>query len=152
MFRAPDGTFDYGAIYNLNAASETGSKMVMSTAINKHVWYGALSTFNTKIGQDIDFYGGLDLRYYKGTHTNVLTDLYGGKFFIDNTSLRPALSNTDWKTKKLGVGDVVYRDYDGFVASEGVFGQAEYNKDGLSSFISLSASKHIKLALRSFLL
>ncbi|MDD4990698.1 MAG: TonB-dependent receptor [Paludibacter sp.] len=140
MFRAADGTFDYGAIYKLNAASETGSKMVMSTAINKHVWYGALSTFNTKIGQDIDFYGGLDLRYYKGTHTNVLTDLYGGKFFIDNTSLRPSLSNSDWKTKKLGVGDVVYRDYDGFVASEGVFGQAEYNKDGLSSFISLSAS------------
>jgi len=140
MFRAADGTFDYGAIYKLNATSETGSKMVMSTAINKHVWYGALSTFNTKIAQNIDFYGGLDLRYYKGTHTNVLTDLYGGKFFIDNTSLRPSLSNTDWKTKKLGVGDVVYRDYDGFVASEGVFGQAEYNKDGLSSFISLSAS------------
>jgi len=140
LFRAPDGTFDYGAIYKLNAASETGSKMIMSDAVNKHIWVGALSTYTTKIGQNIDVYGGLDLRYYKGTHTNVITDLYGGNFFIDATSLRPLLSNTSWQTKKLGVGDVVYRDYDGFVASEGLFGQAEYNKNGLSAFVSLSGS------------
>jgi outer membrane cobalamin receptor len=140
IFRSADGTFDYGAIYNLNKTSETGSKMVMSTAINKHLWIGALSTYNTKIGQDIDVSGGVDLRYYKGTHTNEITDLYGGNFFIDATSLRPNLSNTDWKTKKLAVGDVVYRDYDGYVASEGVFGQAEYNKNGLSAFVSFSGS------------
>jgi len=140
LFRSADGTFDYGSIYTLNKASEVGSRMVMSTSINKHIWYGTLSTYNTKIGEYIDLYGGLDLRYYKGIHTNVITDLYGGNFFIDNTSLRPLLSNTDWKTRKLGVGDVVYRDYDGFVASEGLFGQAEYNKDRLSAFISLSGS------------
>ncbi|MEI8087697.1 MAG: TonB-dependent receptor, partial [Paludibacter sp.] len=137
MFRSADGTFDYGAIYTLNKPKEgvpyNGSSMVMSNAINKHVWVGALSTFNTKLTQDIDFYGGLDLRYYKGTHTNVLTDLYGGSFFIDKTSLPNS-------TKKLVVGDIVYRDYDSYVASEGLFGQAEYNKNGLSAFVSLSAS------------
>ena len=140
LFRAADGTFDYGAIYTLNKASDTGSKMIMSNAINQHVWVGGLSTYNTKIGQDIDFYGGLDLRYYKGTHTNVITDLYGGNFFVDATSSRPLLSNTNWMTKKLGVGDIVYRDYDGYIASQGLFGQAEYNKDKLSAFISLSGS------------
>jgi outer membrane cobalamin receptor len=140
IFRAPDGTFDYGAIYAINKASDNGSKMVMSKSLNQHKWVGALSTFTTKIGKSIDFYGGIDLRYYKGVHTNVLTDLYGGKFFIDATSLRPNLSSTDWKTKKLGVGDIVYRDYDGFVFSQGVFMQAEYNKDALSTFISLSGS------------
>jgi len=139
-FRAPDGTFDYGAIYALNQSSETGSRMVMSNSINQHRWYGALSTFTTKIGSSIDFYGGIDLRYYKGTHTNVITDLYGGKFFIDATSLRPNLSSTAWKTNKLGVGDIVYRDYDGFVFSQGVFMQAEYNKDKLSTFVSFSGS------------
>ena len=112
----------------------------MSDAVNKHIWVGALSTYTTKIAQDIDFYGGLDLRYYKGTHTNVITDLYGGDFFIDATSVRPLVTNMAYKTQKLGVGDIVYRDYDGFVASEGVFGQAEYNKNGLSAFISGSAS------------
>ncbi len=142
LFRAADGTFDYGAIYKLNTdpTNPNGSKMIMSTAVNKHVWVGALSTYTTKVGQNIDFYGGLDLRYYKGTHTNNITDLYGGKFFIDATSSRPLLSNTDWQTKKLQVGDVVYRDYDGFIASQGLFGQAEYNKGGLSAFVSISGS------------
>jgi outer membrane cobalamin receptor len=140
-FRAEDGTYDYGAIYALNLDPENinGSKLVMSNSINRHLWYGALSTFNTKIGQNIDFYGGLDLRYYKGIHTNEIVDLYGGEFFIDKTT-RPTMTNTDWQTRKLGVGDVVYRDYDGFVLSEGVFGQAEYNKDKLSAFASLSLS------------
>jgi len=141
-FRAADGTFDYGAIYKLNTdpANTNGSKMIMSTAINQHVWVGGLSTYTTKIGQDIDIYGGLDLRYYKGTHTNQITDLYGGSFFIDATSIRPQLTDQSWMTKKLKVGDVVYRDYDGFVANQGLFAQAEYNKDGLSAFISLSGS------------
>jgi len=141
-FRSADGTFDYGAIYKLNTdpTNTNGSKMVMSTAINQHVWTGLLSTYTTKIGQDIDIYGGLDLRYYKGTHTNKITDLYGGDFFIDATSLRPLLTDQSWKTKKLNVGDIVYRDYDGFVENQGLFGQAEYNKNGLSAFISLSGS------------
>ena len=135
-FRNADGTYNYSSIYDLNKPSisnPNGSKMVMSTAINKHVWIGALSTYTTKIDQNIDFYGGVDLRYYKGTHTNVITDLYGGKFFVDVTSIPTS-------TKQLGVGDVVYRDYDGFIASQGLFGQAEYNKDKLSSFISVSVS------------
>ncbi|HEY9170468.1 MAG TPA: TonB-dependent receptor [Lutibacter sp.] len=138
-FRDADGTFDYAGIYDLNQASENGSLMVMSKSINQHKWYGALSTYSTKIGNEIDFYGGLDLRYYKGVHTNEITDLYGGAFFIDTTD-RPLLSSDAWKTKKLGVGDVVYRDYDGIVFSQGVFMQGEYNKGDLSSFISLSGS------------
>ena len=139
-FRSLDGTFDYGGIYAYNKASQTGSKMVMSKSVNQHKWYGILSTFTTKIRNKIDFYGGIDLRYYKGTHTNVLTDLYGGSYFIDATSSRPLLADQSWKTKKLGVGDIVYRDYDGFVFSQGLFMQAEYNKDALSTFISLSGS------------
>lgn len=138
-FRALDGTFDYGAIFALNRTSLQGSKMVMSKSVNQHKWYGALSTFNTKISNTIDFYGGLDLRYYKGVHTNEIVDLYGGNFFIDQTA-RPLLADQSYMTRKLGVGDVVYRDYDGFVLNQGVFMQAEYNKDKLSTFISLSGS------------
>ena len=144
IFRNLDGTFNYGAIYELNKPTNentTGSKMVMSNSINRHIWYGALSTFNTKINENIDFYGGLDLRYYKGVHTNEISDLYGGSFFLDTSSERPLHpDNALLKIKKLKVGDVVYRDYDGFVFSQGVFGQAEYNKDALSTFLSLSAS------------
>jgi hypothetical protein len=139
-FRTLDGTFDYGAIYALNKASETGSLMAMSQSVNQHRWYGLLSTYTTKITENISFFGGLDFRYYKGIHTNELVDLYGGNFFIDATSNRALLTSTDWKTQKLSVGDMVYRDFDGFVRNEGIYMQAEYNKDALSAFVSLSGS------------
>lgn len=137
-FRSEDGTFDYGAIYDYNTDSTNtnGAKMIMSSSVNKHFWYGAISTYNTRFGKYIDFYGGVDLRYYKGVHTNVITDLYGSDFYIDTYTR----GNGESATKKLTVGDVVYRDYDGYVANEGLFAQAEYNKDALSSFISLSGS------------
>jgi len=140
-FRAEDGTFDYGAIYALNQASTTGSQMVMSKSVNAHKWFGLLSTFSTKIADQVDFYGGVDLRYYKGTHTNEITDLYGGQFYYD-TYTRPFRTDQSYRNKPLKVGDVVYRDYDGYVMSEGVFAQAEYNKiENLSTFISGSVSR-----------
>lgn len=74
-FREVDGTFAYDEVEAMNAASTTGSKMIMSKAMNNHTWYGLLSTYTTKFGENFDFYGGIDLRYYKGLHQNVITDL-----------------------------------------------------------------------------
>ena len=105
-----------------------------------------MSTYTTKFGDYIDFYGGIDFRYYKGTHTNELSDLYGGKYFLDESrekvkAVNNALAGTpEYVKKKLQVGDVVYRDYDGYAMSEGVFAQAEYNKDKLSAFLAGSIS------------
>ena len=44
--------------------------------------------------------------------------------------------NPAWVNQKLGVGDVIRRDYDGFVMYEGGFAQLEYNKDAVSAFVS----------------
>ena len=145
-FRNSDGTFAYDQIYDMNEASDNGSMMAMSKSINEHNWYGLLSTYTTKFGDYIDFYGGIDFRYYKGTHTNELSDLYGGKYFLDESrekvkAVNNALAGTpEYVKKKLQVGDVVYRDYDGYAMSEGVFAQAEYNKDKLRAFLAGSIS------------
>lgn len=140
-FRSDDGTFDYGTIYDLNRSTNDvlGSMMVMSKNVNQHRWYGLLSTYTTKLTDEIEFFGGVDFRYYKGIHINEITDLYGGNYFIDQTA-RPMRTDQSFLTNKLQVGDVVYRDYDGFVRNEGLYMQAEYNRDALSSFISLSGS------------
>jgi hypothetical protein len=140
-FRDLDGTFDYGTVYELNQSTNDvlGSMMVMSKSVNQHRWYGLLSTYTTKLTDEIEFFGGVDFRYYKGIHINEIVDLYGGNYFIDQTA-RPMRTDQSFLTNKLQVGDVVYRDYDGFVRNEGLFMQAEYNRDALSSFISLSGS------------
>lgn len=145
-FRKPDGTFAYDEVYDYNKASQNGSYMAMSKSINKHNWYGLLSTYNTKIKEVFDFFGGIDLRYYKGIHTNELVDLYGGEYFLDENrrNISPALNsnaaNPMFATQKLGVGDVIYRDYDGNVVQGGGFAQIEYNTDKLSAFVSGSLS------------
>lgn len=142
-FREADGTFAYDEVEALNETSTTGSKMIMGKSMNNHMWYGLLSTYTTKFGENFDFYGGIDLRYYKGLHQNVIVDLFGGDYFIDAENRgkilaenNPAAADPNFKNQKLGVGDVYYRDYDGFVMSEGAFAQLEYNRDKLSAFVS----------------
>lgn len=148
QFRRPDGTFDYDAVETMNAESTNGSKMVMSKMMNNHLWYGLLSTYTTKFGENFDFYGGIDFRYYKGLHQDILTDLFGGTYFIDSYNRKNVTAennptvggNSAYINQKLNVGDVLRRDYDGFVMYEGVFAQLEYNQDKLSAFISGGAS------------
>ncbi|MDR1004355.1 MAG: carboxypeptidase-like regulatory domain-containing protein [Prevotellaceae bacterium] len=145
-YRNLDGTFAYDQIQEMNAESTTGSKMVMSKNKNDHIWYGLLSTYTTKLGEYFDVFGGVDLRYYKGLHTNEIIDLYDGKYFIDSNRAAVKAENyagagtNEFKNKKLQVGDIIYRDYDGFVMSEGVFGQVEYNRSKLSAFVSFAGS------------
>ncbi len=146
-FRNADGTFDYAGVYALNQASTTGSLMAMSKSVNDHIWVGGLSTYTTKLNKNLDFYAGLDLRYYRGTHTNELIDLYGGAYYIDSSredvdpSLNSAAANGTFASEKLQVGDVVYRGYDGFVLQEGLFSQLEYSDNQLSAFVSASLSQ-----------
>ena len=145
-FRRADGSFDYGAVQKLNQESEYGSKLVMAESMNKHNWFGLVSTYTNRFFDCLDVYGGVDLRYYKGMHTTVISDLFGGDYFIDSSRGNVKAENNKkaadpmWKYEKLGVGDVVYRNYDGHVLQEGLFGQAEYNKDSWSAFVSASVS------------
>ena len=81
--------------------------------------------------------------YYKGLHKNVITDLFGGQYYVDSYNRKSVLAEnsvnggvTSWVNQKLGVGDVIRRDYDGFVMYEGGFAQLEYNKDKVSAFVS----------------
>ena len=146
-FRNADGTFAYDQMEELNEQSANGSLYAMSISKNYHNWYGLVSTYTTKFGEYVDFYGGVDFRYYKGTHTNEISDLFGGKFFIDYDSRKnvkvannAAAADPNFVHQKLTIGDVVYRDYDGYTVSEGAFAQAEYKKDKLSAFLSGSLS------------
>ncbi|MBO4954988.1 MAG: carboxypeptidase-like regulatory domain-containing protein [Muribaculaceae bacterium] len=139
QFRSPEGWVDYGKIEEMNAASTTGSNMVVGKQNNAHSTFGLISSykkiFNFKNGDRIDFTGGLDIRYYVGHHQTKIADLFGGEYYIDNTNRSKVQAfnnaehnrdNFDWVYEKLHVGDVVDRDYDGFVAQEGAYAQGEY--------------------------
>jgi len=140
--RTVNGYRDYAAIQEANAANSAGSQTAIGTSNNNHQWFGAISTYTTKFGSNIDFYGGVDLRYYIGTHNKKVEDLLGGSFFIDPTreDVTWQAGNDDYIYEKLDVGDKVTRDYDGHVLWAGTFAQAEYNKNDLSVSVSGAVS------------
>lgn len=148
LFRNPDGTFGYNLIQLMNRASTTGSNMVMSESNNSHNWFGLISTYQNKFLDDkLNFLAGIDMRYYVGFHNNKITDLYDGEYFMDDGSRKnvkvennAAAADPNWKYQKLGVGDVVYRDYEGRTTQEGVYAQAEYTTLGKKLNIVLSGS------------
>lgn len=133
LFRNPDGTFAYDEIQMMNIQSTTGSNMVMSQSNNSHNWYGIVSTYQNKFFDGkLNFLAGLDLRYYIGYHDNKIIDLYDGEYFMDDSSrknVKPqnnaAAADPNWKYEKLGVGDVVYRNFEGRTGNEGVYAQGE---------------------------
>lgn len=146
-FRNSDGTFAYDKIYDLNESSTTGSVMALSISKNYHNWYGLLSTYENDVTDRLNVSGGIDFRYYKGTHTNELIDLFGGQYYCDTryranvkAENNAAAADPNFLYEKLHVGDVVYRDYDGYTVQSGLFGQAEYSFDKLTAFVAGSVS------------
>ena len=144
LFRHSDGTFAYDEIEEMNRQSTTGSNMIMSQSNNSHEWYGLVSTYRKEIlPKKFTLTAGLDLRYYVGHHNNKIIDLYGGEYYIDDSSRddvkaenNAAAKDPNWMYQKLGVGDVVYRDYDGHTHQEGAYMQGEYTiLDGKFNFV-----------------
>mgnify|MGYP002856943896 FL=1 len=146
-FRRQDGTFDYGAVEDLNAASTTGSQLILAENRNYHNWYGLVSTYQNRFLDILDLTAGIDVRYYQGIHQAVICDLMSGEYFIDATRANSVSAdnninrqNNQWTYQKLTTGDVVYRDYTGHVMQEGAFATLEYSKDQLSAFVNGSLS------------
>lgn len=133
---------DFNAITKANASNPDGTaSRYFQNAVNDHKQYGILSTYKKTVG-DIDFLAGVDGRYYEGEHYNQLNDLLGGSYIVD-TRLASATSptgNINNPNAHVGYGDKFNNDYRYEVAQEGVYLQAEYNKDDLSAFVSLAGN------------
>lgn len=132
--RHGNGMFAYDQIQLMNQNSTKGSLMVMSNSVNNHKWFGGVSNYKNELTDNLSITAGVDVRYYYGEHTNEISDLYNGAYFIDyyrsaSNNLRTFANEADklaYQNKKLGVGDVVYRDWDSRIWQEGVYAQAEY--------------------------
>ncbi|MFW5792807.1 MAG: TonB-dependent receptor [Bacteroidota bacterium] len=134
----PDGYLDLDAVAALNAESETGSKAIISTAVNSHDWYGSLSTLQKDIN-NFTITGGLDLRYYRGYHYQEVEDLLGGDYFLDVAGSSSRNINREPNTL-LHKGDKINYHNMGEVGWGGLFLQGEYISDVYSAFISGTTS------------
>ncbi len=136
--RTDHNLIDWDAVYNMNRESvENGNGAavaVMGMAVNKHDWYGILSTYNNQITDEIKITAGFDGRYYTAFHGSRVDDLLGADYFID--------SSIQYRnpTKQLREGELTQYDETGEVLWTGLFAQGEYVKNNLSAFLSASIS------------
>ena len=149
-FRDPvTGMFDYAMVQEINhqaAVEDRSSELVICENRNYHNWVGLVSTYDKKWFDCLELTAGVDIRWYQGIHQAVISDLFGGDFYIDATRAsvlpenNPNRNNNEWVHEKLGVGDIAYRDYTGTIVQEGIFGSLEYSRNNLSAFVNASLS------------
>ncbi len=101
-----------------------------------------LSTIQSELGE-FRLTGGLDLRYYRGYHYQMITDLMGGSHYQDVDYLEDTIVSRNVNREpsvRLGVGDKIsYHDM-GEVGWAGLYTQAEYVTPRYSAFLSATLS------------
>ncbi|WP_294313267.1 TonB-dependent receptor plug domain-containing protein [uncultured Chryseobacterium sp.] len=173
-FRTADGILDVDGIYAANAASNPDRGILIRNAsINSHNWFGAISSFNHKVTDHLNFTVGIDTRYYYGYHYQVVSDLLGGSAYRDsanknlwvpnnNNFLQPGynyVSNTskaeaNWNPFGGKIDPIENRigyNNDGEVLWYGGFGQLEYSNDKISAFVSGALSNQAFQRIDNFI-
>ena len=161
-FRNADGLIDFEEIKRRNQSSAK-EQIVRTGNINQHDWYGFLTNFSHKINSNWNFSVGLDGRYYKGYHYNILSDLVGASGYTDKANKNyPAgrlITNTYESTFSWNPFQASHKDADriawdntGNVFWGGVFGQLEYSKDDLSAFVQGSVSNQSFQRIDTFII
>jgi outer membrane cobalamin receptor len=131
----PDQPVDLDNIVEINQANGAlGSEAILRASRNDHEWYGVLSTFKTKLSDNLDLIAGVDWRTYTGKHFKEVTDLLGGQYYLDD-------NNVNNPNAALSVGDKMEYNNDGQVGWLGFFGQLEYGTDNFNAFVSTSVQK-----------
>ena len=118
----------------LVGATERKASTAIRNSVNKHFWYGLLTTAEYRMGRNLKFTFGFDGRYYKGEHYREVRNLLGGDYILDYGD-----DNQTSPVKRLG-DKVVYHN-DGFTRWIGGFLQVEGKKGPLTAFVSGSVSQ-----------
>lgn len=132
-FNSLFGTPNIDPLYH---PTEIKSSQIILASINNHFWAGYLGQFNYEVSKKMEVSGGIDLRYYEGRHYQIVQDLLGGDYYLDN-------SNKNALSPMKRVGDKIAKntfnaDRSGLVQWSGAFGQMAYTGDKLSFFVNLS--------------
>lgn len=149
---ATTGLYNWDAVVAANEASNPDAgQLIRRSSVNSHNWFGLISNFNHKITENFNFSVGIDTRYYKGYHYQVVSDLLGASAYKDtsNKNIPPNYVSTvyeprpDWNPFGGSIdpiGDRIGYSNDGEVLWYGGFGQLEYSNDDLSVFVQGAVS------------
>lgn len=114
-------------------------------SMNNHYWVGAVSNFNHKINDRLEFNVGFDYRYYHGDHYRQVVDFLGMDGWYEGGNASIPQGQIVYKRQKISLfGPTLNKIREdqqiGYSNSEdiayiGGFGQFEYKTDKFSAFV-----------------
>ena len=121
------------------------------SSVNSHNWFGLISNYQTKVGENLTLDAGIDLRTYKGFHYRRLVDLLGADTYLGGDDINnPVTFMNETYEPTAGNAFNVFSSIDdeekidyynvGKVSWVGAFGQLEYTDETISAFIQGAAS------------
>jgi iron complex outermembrane receptor protein len=140
------GQLSMQGLFDANHTTPTGtlvpgqrpSSFYIYSSINNHKWVGTLSTVKYQQSQKLDFLGGLDARYYIGTHYQTPYNMLGGDYVLSNSDLN---SDKNPLSSVKYIGDKINYYYQSKITWLGLFGQMEYKTDRISAFITVTGNQ-----------
>lgn len=135
--------------------SGVGDGWIRTASMNRHIWYGAISTFEHNFNEKLSFVAGLDARYYVGQHYRKVENLLGNNTYLSSKDVNNPENFINYESgssfgsfsenshlssgSNLETNTLQFHN-DGIVKWLGGFTQIEYSSDKFSVFTSLSLS------------
>ena len=126
-----------------------GDGWIRSASMNRHIWYGIISTFEHNFNENLSFVAGVDARYYVGQHYRKVENLLGNNTYLSSKDINNPENFINYETgssfgsfsenSHLSNNTIQYHN-DGIVKWLGGFTQIEYSSEKFSVFSSLSLS------------
>ena len=126
-----------------------GDGWIRSASMNRHIWYGIISTFEHNFNENLSFVAGVDARYYIGQHYRKVENLLGNNTYLSSKDINNPENLINYETgssfgsfsenSHLSNNTIQYHN-DGIVKWLGGFTQIEYSSEKFSVFSSLSLS------------
>ena len=134
-----------------NTIGNFGDHYARRASVNNHQWFGNVTTYKTKLTDDLNLSVGADFRWYTGDHFRQLVNLYGLQGW--NESFRHATRPDDYVVNEtfeanpwaslFNFADEDQRiayDYSEDINYQGVFGQLEYALPKFTTFVQGAVS------------
>ncbi len=149
-YKTASGQINWNTIYNNNANNnlkyilENGdtvsgySNNIGTQFLASHIETGCLSNYKQQIGKHITLLTGLYYRYFNSFLREQISDLMGGKFFIEDYawSLVGVAGRNQIKT----IGDIVKVNNHSIINNTNLYSRLVYKNDKINAFVSIKGN------------
>ena len=151
-YRNSSGQIDWQSTYENNTTHEeqyvlangstvSGYSMnVQTNFLASHIQAGLLTTYEQHFNKHLKLVAGIHYRYFNSFLREQITDLLGGKYFIEDFSW--AVDGVAGREQIKTVGDIIKVDNNAIIHFTNAYAQLLFDSKKLNAFISLNGNNN----------